>query len=78
MTGTSEVEARPTPARSQEHESAVESAGRVTQQAKDFSDKTIHGARAVRDQVWTIAEEARDEPSSTCSTAPMSAGLMWV
>jgi hypothetical protein len=60
MTGTSDFEARPTSPHPLDRESAAPPVG-GTPPPSDDAERKNDGAQGVRDQVWTVAEKARDE-----------------
>jgi hypothetical protein len=61
MTGTSEFEARPTSPNPLDRESATPPVGGTPPPSDDDAERKNDGAQGVRDQVWTVAEKARDE-----------------
>jgi len=71
MTGTSEVEARPTSVSSQEN--AEEPASGAPQQPQNFGKRTEGQARDTGNQVWSIAEKARDELAKNIEPAKRTA-----
>jgi hypothetical protein len=74
MTGPSEAEPRPMPRQSQNHENAIPPMGGTPPKADDFApgsnaETSGDGVQRAGDQVWTVAEKARDQLAKNAEPA---------